>query len=204
MHPTPLLSKGVRLAQELPSEGSIPGYAMLRQSSSGLCRSGQAPSRSYVQLLTHSARQWQAREDSMHRRCLRRSEYGKQRMAPYDPDGCTLAHRWLGSRPGSSLKADYCRGSSIRQGQSRALCHRPVHLPAYCTLGGRISNNSYGAHMVMGGRTVDNVEELEMLTCDGLRIHVGTATSSSRGMGISIRCLGIVATAAFIQPPGQP
>jgi FAD/FMN-containing dehydrogenase len=30
----------------------------------------------------------------------------------------------------------------------------------YCTLGGMIGNNSCGVHSVMGGRTVDNVEEL--------------------------------------------
>jgi FAD/FMN-containing dehydrogenase len=47
---------------------------------------------------------------------------------------------------------------------------------AYCTLGGNIGNNSCGAHSVMAGRTVDNVEELEILTYDGLRMKVG-ATS---------------------------
>src|SRR5204863_784886 len=44
---------------------------------------------------------------------------------------------------------------------------------AYCTLGGNIGNNSCGAHTVMGGKTVDNVEELDILTYDGLRIRVG-------------------------------
>ncbi|HEX5412753.1 MAG TPA: FAD-linked oxidase C-terminal domain-containing protein [Terriglobia bacterium] len=44
---------------------------------------------------------------------------------------------------------------------------------AYCTLGGMIGNNSCGVHSVMGGRTVDNVEELEVLTYDGLRLTVG-------------------------------
>jgi FAD/FMN-containing dehydrogenase len=43
----------------------------------------------------------------------------------------------------------------------------------YCTLGGNIGNNSCGAHTVMGGKTVDNVEELEILTYDGLRTQVG-------------------------------
>ena len=46
----------------------------------------------------------------------------------------------------------------------------------YCTLGGNIGNNSCGAHTVTGGKTVDNVEELEVLTYDGLRMRVG-ATS---------------------------
>jgi FAD/FMN-containing dehydrogenase/Fe-S oxidoreductase len=50
---------------------------------------------------------------------------------------------------------------------------------AYCTIGGNIGNNSCGAHTVMGGKTVDNVEELEMLTYDGLRMCVG-ATSDDQ------------------------
>ncbi len=43
----------------------------------------------------------------------------------------------------------------------------------YCTLGGMIGNNSCGAHSVMGGKTVENTEELEILTYDGLRMAVG-------------------------------
>lgn len=43
----------------------------------------------------------------------------------------------------------------------------------YCTLGGMIGNNSCGVHSVMGGRTSDNIEELEILTYDGLRMRVG-------------------------------
>ncbi|MGE5170542.1 MAG: FAD-binding and (Fe-S)-binding domain-containing protein [Rudaea sp.] len=37
------------------------------------------------------------------------------------------------------------------------------------TLGGMIGNNSCGVHSVMGGKTVDNVIELDVLTYDGLR-----------------------------------
>jgi FAD/FMN-containing dehydrogenase len=47
-----------------------------------------------------------------------------------------------------------------------------------CTLGGMIGNNSCGVHSVMGGKTDDNVEELDVLTYDGLRMKV-RATSSS-------------------------
>src|SRR5205814_371219 len=43
----------------------------------------------------------------------------------------------------------------------------------HCTLGGMIGNNSCGVHSVMAGRTSDNVEELEILTYDGLRMRVG-------------------------------
>ena len=43
----------------------------------------------------------------------------------------------------------------------------------YCTLGGMIGNNSCGAHSVMGGKTSENIEELDILTYDGLRLRVG-------------------------------
>ena len=46
-----------------------------------------------------------------------------------------------------------------------------------CTLGGMIGNNSCGVHSVMAGKTDDNIEALEILTYDGLRMEVG-ATSS--------------------------
>ncbi len=42
-----------------------------------------------------------------------------------------------------------------------------------CTLGGMIGNNSCGVHSVMAGKTDENIEELEILTYDGLRIKVG-------------------------------
>ena len=48
----------------------------------------------------------------------------------------------------------------------------------YCTVGGMIGNNSCGVHSVMGGKTVDNVEELEILTYDGLRMKVGRTADS--------------------------
>ena len=43
----------------------------------------------------------------------------------------------------------------------------------HCTFGGMIGNNSCGVHSVMAGKTVDNVDELEILTYDGLRTRVG-------------------------------
>jgi FAD/FMN-containing dehydrogenase/Fe-S oxidoreductase len=45
---------------------------------------------------------------------------------------------------------------------------------AQCTLGGMIGNNSCGVHSVMAGKTVDNVESLEILTYDGARMQVGS------------------------------
>ncbi len=41
------------------------------------------------------------------------------------------------------------------------------------TLGGMIGNNSCGPHSVMGGETVHNVIELDILTYDGVRMTVG-------------------------------
>src|SRR5438445_1389047 len=45
-----------------------------------------------------------------------------------------------------------------------------------CTLGGMIGNNSCGVHSIMAGKRDDNVEELEILTYDGLRMKVGATT----------------------------
>ena len=42
-----------------------------------------------------------------------------------------------------------------------------------CTLGGMIGNNSCGIHSVMAGKTDDNIEELEVVTYDGVRMRVG-------------------------------
>jgi FAD/FMN-containing dehydrogenase/Fe-S oxidoreductase len=48
----------------------------------------------------------------------------------------------------------------------------------WCTVGGMIGNNSCGPHSVMAGKTDDNIDELEVLTYDGLRMRVG-ATSEA-------------------------
>jgi FAD/FMN-containing dehydrogenase len=43
----------------------------------------------------------------------------------------------------------------------------------HATLGGMIGNNACGTHSVMAGKTVDNVDELDVVTYDGVRIRVG-------------------------------
>ncbi len=48
----------------------------------------------------------------------------------------------------------------------------------YCTLGGMIGNNSCGAHSMMGGRTSDNVEALQILTSDGQVMWVGETSDA--------------------------
>ncbi len=42
-----------------------------------------------------------------------------------------------------------------------------------CTIGGMIGNNSCGVHSIMGGKTDDNIEALEVVTYDGVRLTVG-------------------------------
>jgi FAD/FMN-containing dehydrogenase/Fe-S oxidoreductase len=47
---------------------------------------------------------------------------------------------------------------------------------AWCTLGGMMGNNSCGTHSQMGGRTDDNVIEMEVMTYDGTHLVVGETT----------------------------
>ena len=47
-----------------------------------------------------------------------------------------------------------------------------------CTLGGMIGNNSCGVHSVMAGKTDDNIEALDVLTYDGLRMTVGKTSDA--------------------------
>jgi len=42
-----------------------------------------------------------------------------------------------------------------------------------CTIGGMIGNNSCGVHSVMAGKTDDNIEQLEVVTYDSVRLKVG-------------------------------
>jgi FAD/FMN-containing dehydrogenase/Fe-S oxidoreductase len=67
--------------------------------------------------------------------------------------------------------------------RSRAEAHQLTFAPDpsthnRCTIGGMIGNNSCGTHSLLGGKTVDNVEELRILLYDGSQMTVG-ATSSS-------------------------
>ncbi len=55
---------------------------------------------------------------------------------------------------------------------------------AYCTIGGNVGNNSCGMHSLHarfagnGSRTSDNVESLEVLTYDGVRMTVGPTSDA--------------------------
>ena len=54
-----------------------------------------------------------------------------------------------------------------------------------CTLGGMIGNNSCGVHALMGGKTVDNIESLDVLLYDSTRMSVGA--TSERELESAIR-----------------
>jgi len=58
-----------------------------------------------------------------------------------------------------------------------------------CTIGGMIGNNSCGVHSVMAGKTDENIEALDLVTYDGVRMSVGAEAGN-----------GHVGTAA----PGRP
>jgi FAD/FMN-containing dehydrogenase/Fe-S oxidoreductase len=62
--------------------------------------------------------------------------------------------------------------------RSRAETHQLTFAPDpsthnRCTIGGMIGNNSCGTHSLLGGKTVDNVEELRILLYDGAQMTVG-------------------------------
>jgi FAD/FMN-containing dehydrogenase/Fe-S oxidoreductase len=50
-----------------------------------------------------------------------------------------------------------------------------------CTIGGMIGNNSCGVHGLLGGKTVDNIESLDLLLYDGTRLTVGATSDEELG-----------------------
>ena len=66
---------------------------------------------------------------------------------------------------------------------------------ASCTIGGMIGNNSCGVHSVMAGKTDENIEELDVVTYDCVRLkigqnliqdHVGTEHKGTDNVGTDI------------------
>jgi FAD/FMN-containing dehydrogenase/Fe-S oxidoreductase len=53
------------------------------------------------------------------------------------------------------------------------------------TLGGMLGNNSCGVHSVMAGRTSDNVESLDIITAEGIRMTVGPTSDDELGRILS-------------------
>src|SRR6266851_4466383 len=67
--------------------------------------------------------------------------------------------------------------------RNRAETHQLTFAPdpsthSRCTIGGMIGDNSCGTHSLLGGKTVDNVEELTILLYDGTQMKV-SATSEA-------------------------
>src|SRR5215467_14139056 len=52
-----------------------------------------------------------------------------------------------------------------------------------CTIGGMIGNNSCGVHSVMAGKTDENIEVLDVVTYDGVRMKVGLGVIEPCGDG---------------------
>jgi FAD/FMN-containing dehydrogenase/Fe-S oxidoreductase len=50
-----------------------------------------------------------------------------------------------------------------------------------CTIGGMIGNNSCGVHSIMGGKTDDNIEALDVVTYDGVRLTVSQNSIRAAG-----------------------
>jgi FAD/FMN-containing dehydrogenase len=78
---------------------------------------------------------------------------------------------------------------------------------SHCTLGGMIGNDSCGVHSVLarfegeGGRTSDNVAELEVATYEGLRLRVGKTSDEelARIVAAGDRCSEIYAGLARLR-----
>src|SRR6202521_1885834 len=70
-----------------------------------------------------------------------------------------------------------------------------------CTIGGMIGNNSCGTHSLLGGKTVDNVEELRLLLYDGTLLTVGPTDDAefARIIAAGGRTAGIYATLRAIR-----
>src|SRR3954454_11110721 len=83
------------------------------------------------------------------------------------------AEKWARVEPGTVL--DDLRNAARAQ---RLTFGPDPATHTHCTLGGMIGNNSCGVHAQMAGKTVDNVEELEILTYDGVRMSVGWMTEA--------------------------
>src|SRR5467141_4142031 len=67
--------------------------------------------------------------------------------------------------------------------QSQTLKHQLMFAPDpsthnRCAIGGMIGNNSCGTHSLLGGKTVDNVEELRILLYDGTQLTVRATTEA--------------------------
>ena len=79
-----------------------------------------------------------------------------------------------------------------------------------CTIGGMIGNNSCGVHSIMGGKTDDNIEALEIVTYDGIRLSVAQnqiqagATTARVGADAFVRPATLSEAMGSVPEPGAP
>ncbi len=95
------------------------------------------------------------------------SKYLNQ-LLEIDPKG-----RWAWIEPG--LINDHLREAAEKHGLTFAP-DPATH--EYCTVGGMIGNNSCGPHSILGGKTSENIDELDILLYDGTRLSVGATTEA--------------------------
>lgn len=77
--------------------------------------------------------------------------------------------------------------------QAHVQPHRLIFAPdpsthSRCTIGGMIGNNSCGTHSLLGGKTVDNVEELKVVLYDGTQLTLSPNTQAE--IDSALRCGG--------------
>lgn len=86
-------------------------------------------------------------------------------------------NRVLGLDPGrgtAHVQPGIVLDSLQRRAQAVGLTFAPdPSTHSRCTIGGMIGNNSCGTHSLLGGKTVDNIEELQILLYDGTQMTVG-------------------------------
>ena len=73
-----------------------------------------------------------------------------------------------------------------------------------CTLGGMIGNNSCGVHSIMAGKTVDNIESLDVLTYDGVRLTVGATADAAIDRALPPGEVDLVESASHQPIPPPP
>ncbi|HKV80970.1 MAG TPA: FAD-linked oxidase C-terminal domain-containing protein [Candidatus Sulfotelmatobacter sp.] len=67
-----------------------------------------------------------------------------------------------------------------------------------CTIGGMIGNNSCGVHSIMGGKTDDNIEALDVVTYDGVRLSLAQNVIQAAGTTTAR-----VGAGAFVSPASK-
>ena len=113
-------------------------------------------------------------------------------------------------RPGAALRPRRARRRPRRPARTRPSAHGLTFGPdpvthTRCTLGGMIGNNSCGVALGHGrARPRDNVEELDVLTYDGLRLRVGATAEDGAGGASSRRAAGAGEIYARAARPARP